>query len=375
MKKNNLNETVNGVASVASTKSINEQQWTKYHTKGGHGFAAEDANAQWDKWHGKRVDKVGAGNAYNGADRIVNGVEVQVKYHASAYRSIASCFGKDDMFRYPSQFIEVPKDQYDAAVRIMRERISAGKVPGVTDPNMATEIVIKGHYTYNEAVRIAKAGNLDSIKFDIRTQAVTCVFAFGLSFAINYGTAKANGASHEAAFKSAAKQAIKSAGTSMLIGVSAMQFLRTQAGRNFAAFTSNAVKPMVKAAARTQLGKSAISKTASVIAGRSVAGSAATNVITRALRTNAVVSTVAFTVTSVPDVVKFCRGKISGRQFAENTTSNAAGIGGGWAGTSAGAAMGSLLCPGIGTIVGGIVGGIAGGVGASLGIKKIFSCL
>ena len=154
-----------------------------------------------------------------------------------------------------------------------------------------------------------------------------------------------------------------------------MQFLRTQAGRNFAAFTSNAVKPMVKAAARTQLGKSAISKTASVIAGRSVAGSAATNVITRALRTNAVVSTVAFTVTSVPDVVKLCRGKISGRQFAENTTSNAAGIGGGWAGTSAGAAMGSLLCPGIGTIVGGIVGGIAGGVGASLGIKKIFSCL
>ena len=63
MKKGNLNETVNGIASVASTKSINDQQWTKFHTKGGHGFAAEDANAQWDKWHGKRVDKVGTVNA------------------------------------------------------------------------------------------------------------------------------------------------------------------------------------------------------------------------------------------------------------------------------------------------------------------------
>lgn len=45
MKKDNLNEVVHGVASVASTKSINDTQWTKYHTKGGHGFAAEDANA------------------------------------------------------------------------------------------------------------------------------------------------------------------------------------------------------------------------------------------------------------------------------------------------------------------------------------------
>ena len=109
----------------------------------------------------------------------------------------------------------------------------AGKQKGIHDGERSS--------LFFEAVRIAKAGNFDSIKFDIRTQAVTCVFAFGLSFAINYGTAKANGASHEAAFKSAAKQAIKSAGTSMLIGVSAMQFLRTQAGRNFAAFTSNAV--------------------------------------------------------------------------------------------------------------------------------------
>ena len=79
---------------------------------------------------------------------------------------------ENGVYRYPGQVIEVPKDQYTDAVRIMRGRISRGQVPGVSDPNMAEQLVLKGHYTYNEAVRIAKAGNLDSIRFDIRTQAV-----------------------------------------------------------------------------------------------------------------------------------------------------------------------------------------------------------
>ena len=48
MKKGNYAETVNGVASTASTECTNQQQWTKYHSKQGHGFAAEDANALWE---------------------------------------------------------------------------------------------------------------------------------------------------------------------------------------------------------------------------------------------------------------------------------------------------------------------------------------
>ena len=44
-----INASVNGVASVANTQCTNDQQWTKYHTKQGGGFAAEDANALWDR--------------------------------------------------------------------------------------------------------------------------------------------------------------------------------------------------------------------------------------------------------------------------------------------------------------------------------------
>lgn len=372
MKKDNLNEVVHGVASVASTKSINDTQWTKYHTKGGHGFAAEDANAMVDQLHGKRVEKVGVNNAKNGADRIVNNVEIQTKYCSTAATSIDAAF-ENGVYRYPGQVIEVPKDQYADAVRIMRGRIGNGQVPGVTDPNMAEQLVIKGHYTYDEAVRIAKAGNLDSIKFDIRTQAVACVFSCGLSFAINYATAKSNGASHEEAFKLATKQAAKSGITTMVTGIAAQQLLRTQFGRNFAAVATKAIKPAVQAAMKTEVGKTVLTKTATVVAGKQVAGAAATNVLTKAARTNAMVSSVVLIGTAIPDAVDLCRGKISGRQFAENATFNVASVGGGWVGASAGAAIGTAICPGFGTVIGGIVGGVGGGIGASFCVKKVFS--
>lgn len=372
MAKEIHNYSVNGVASVASTQCTNDQQWTKYHSKQGHGFAAEDANAMWDRWHGKSVNQVGLDNSLNGADRISDGVQIQTKYCADAGKSVGAAF-ENGTYRYGGMKIEVPSDQYEEAVRIMRARISNGEIPGVADPNMADQIVIKGHYTYDEAVRIAKAGNLDSIKFDIQTQAVACAFACGLSFAVTYCSAKSRGVSHTEALKIASKQAAKSGATTMVTGVAAQQLLRTEVGRNFAAVATKAIKPAVQAAMKSELGKQVVAKTATAIAGKQVAGAAAANVVTKALRTNTVVSTVVFVGTTIPDAVNLCRGKISGAEFAENTTTNAAGVGAGWAGASAGAAVGSMICPGVGTVIGGIVGGLGGGIGASLGMKKVFS--
>lgn len=370
--KNDSNSTINGMSSTASTQCTNDQQWTKYHSKQGHGFAAEDANAMWDRMHGKKVDKVGLDNSLNGADRISDGVKIQTKYCADASKSVNAAF-ENGSYRYEGMRFEVPSDQYDDAIRIMRGNIANGEVPGVTDPNQASEIIIKGHYSYDEAVRIAKAGNVDSIKFDVKTQAVACTFACGLSFAVSYCTAKSNGMSHTDALKYAGKQAAKSGATTMVTGVAAQQLLRTHVGRNFAAIATKTVKPVVQSAMKTEFGKQAITKTASVIAGKQITGAAATNVVTKTLRTNAVVSGVVFVGTTIPDVVNLCRGKISGGEFVENTTTNAAGVGGGWAGASAGAAIGSAICPGVGTVIGGIVGGIGGGMGASLGVKKVIS--
>lgn len=360
-----------GFSTGHSAKSIEDTQWTKYPHKTGHGFAAEDVNAQIDRWHGKKVDCVGRNNAPNGADRIVNGQQIQTKYCQSANRTVASAFdGQTGTYRYDGMKLEVPKDQYEECVRLMREAIKHGKVPGVTDPDMASKIVIKGHVTYAQAQKVAKAGNWESIKFDVRTQTISCVGAGAITGAISFFNAKREGKGTKEALKEAGKSGVLSSATALGGGVLAQQALRTTAGRNAAAVATKVVKPVVEAAMKTDVGKHVLTKTASVIAGKQVTQRAAVNVLTKAARTNAVTSAAMFVATSIPDTIKLCRGKMSGADYAENLASNAAGIGGGWAGASAGAALGTAIFPGVGTIVGGFIGGIGGGIGASSAMRK-----
>lgn len=376
MKENNdsrsRENSVGGVAAVMNANAIEQTQWPKYHSKQGHGFAAEDANALHDTMRGKHVDRVGCSNELNGADRIVDGQPIQTKYCRTAYESVNSAF-KDGVYRYSGQKLEVPRDQFNDAVKILARKICQGKVPGVTDPKMAESMLVRGSVTQREAVQIAKAGNIDSLKFDAKTQAVACELACGLSFAVTYFRAKSSGMSHGEALKVASKQAAKSGGTTLVTGVVAHQLLRTKVGAKVSSAASSVVaKPAVQAAMKTEAGRQLVTKTATAIAGKQVAGATAAKVVTKAMRSNALVSGVAFVGTTIPDVVKYCRGEISGRECAENTASNAAGFGGGWAGASTGAAIGSAICPGVGTVVGSIVGGIGAGLGASAVVRKIF---
>lgn len=360
-----------GVASMLSARSIEDTQWTKYPHKTGHGFAAEDVNAQIDRWHGKKVDCVGRNNAQNGADRIVNGQAIQTKYCQSASRTVNSAFdSQTGMYRYDGMKLEVPRDQYDECVRLMREAISQGKVAGVTNPDMATQIVTKGHATYAQAQKVTKAGNWESIKFDMRTQAISCAGAAAISGAVAFYNAKKGGMKTSDALKEAAKTGGLSSATALGGGVIAQQALRTTAGRNAAAAATKAVKPVVETAMKREVGKQVLTKTASVIAGKQVTQQAAVNVLTKAARTNAVTSAAMFVATSIPDTIKVCRGKMSGADYAENLTSNAAGVAGGWGGASLGAAIGTAIFPGVGTIIGGLIGGIGGGIGASSAMRK-----
>ena len=52
----------------------------KFSTPRGHGFAAERANHLYDKLTGKDATLVGDDNAKWGADRLVDGVNIQSKY-------------------------------------------------------------------------------------------------------------------------------------------------------------------------------------------------------------------------------------------------------------------------------------------------------
>ena len=134
------NSGVDALPAPLVAQSLERTQIAKYHTKGGHGFSAEDANNFADTVRGKRAEVVGISNELNGADRIVDGLQVQSKYFQSASETVGSAFDSSTgVYRYSGQVLEVPRDQYDACVELMRERIAQGKVPGYENPADAAE--------------------------------------------------------------------------------------------------------------------------------------------------------------------------------------------------------------------------------------------
>ena len=275
------------------------------------------------------------------------------------------------MYRYNGQVLEVPKDQYEAAVKLMAQKIREGKVEGVTDPAQASKMVKAAPYTYEQSVRMTKAGNLDSIKYDVMNQAGASLKSGGISAVTAFVDAKMHGASTATALKSSAKQGARTAGKTMVTGVATQQILRTGAGRTVSAAAQKGIGKAIDATMKTQAGRKVIEKTASAIGGKAVSGAAAKQVLSRAGSTNVITAAVSFVVSAVPDTVRLCRNKISGKEYLIRTASNGAGLAGGTGGAWAGAAIGTAICPGIGTAVGGFVGSMVGGIGGSSLVSRL----
>lgn len=349
-------------------QALEKTQIAKYHTKGGHGFSAEDANNFADIVRGKRAEVVGISNELNGADRVVDGLRVQSKYFQSASETLAAAFDPSSgSYRYAGQVLEVPKDQYEACVEMMRDRIAQGKVPGFENPADAEKIIQQGTVTYKQARNIARAGNVDSLIFDAKTQAVTSTYVFAVSFAVTFAQDRWRGESTRDATKAALGSALSAGGTTLITGVVSAQVLRTKA----AAIGVVSVRSGVKAISGTTVGREAVHRIAAGSLGKAVYGAAAVNHVSKLLRSNAVTATIAAIATSTPEFYRavFDRS-ISWRQFTKNISVNGAGVAAGTAGwlggAAAGAAIGSAV-PGIGTAAGGVVGGIIGALGAGVG--------
>ena len=345
-------------------------QIDKYHTMQGHGFAAEDANALHDTLRGKSVNKVGTDNAPDGADRIVNGVSIQVKYCKTPEDTYRAFFdSKDGTLRYGDMTWEVPKGQGDAVKAKLREDIRQGKIHAkdgttITDPNMADEMVREGNVTYEQAKNIAKAGNIDSIKFDIANSAITCSCVFGISFCVSLAFALWDGKSVKDAVKEGLGSALTAGLETMVISVASQQLLRTQVVGHG---TKIAARYLTRVVWKSGIGKKAIQHLASALAGKTLTGAAAMNVVSKTLRSNVVTSVISTAVITAPDFYRAAfAGSISWKQFSKNLAVNASSVAGGAAGwfggAAAGAAIGSIV-PGVGTAIGGFVGGALGAFG------------
>ncbi len=318
----------------------------------GHGFAAERANNIVDNMQGKNASVVGGDNAKDGADRIVNGDLIQTKYCRTAQKSVNQSFDNKGTgnYRYldsngkPMQ-LEVPKDQYDNAVSAMEQKIREGKVPGVTDPNEAKQIIRRGSITYEQARNITKFCTVESLTFDVIDGAVVGASAAGISFAITASIYYLNTKDTKKAIQTAALQAGKTFANTLVIYVSAQQLHR--------------LKPVVSVLNKIDVKHMPKSVKDFLSSGYGVKSSS----LNKALRGTVVTSAIVITVSTGPDLVKMIRGRISGGQFLQNLSVVSSGVVAGTVGSIAGAALLSPLGPAAafgGRILGGVIGGHVG---------------
>ena len=359
-KHDKQRDAARAVVAPTAAASLETTQIAKYHTKGGTGFAAEDANHLADRLHGKDAEIVGKTNERNGADRVVDGVPIQSKYYKTASDTMRSAFDGNGNYRYADQVLEVPKDQYEKCLKRMQQSIRDGKVPGHTDPADAEQLVQKGTVTYKQARNIARAGNIDSVKYDVKTGAAVAVGVLGLSFCINFAQARWQGLDVGDAFLVALKEALATGAVAWVAYVLSSQLLRTHT----AAVGTVAARGAVRTVARSTLGKKAVEKIAEASLRKAVHGAAAVNHVSKLLRSNVVTGSVMVAVSCAPDFYRAAfDGSISWQQFTKNTVVQAAsvagGVGGWMGGTAVGAAVGSAV-PIIGTAVGGFIGGVIG---------------
>jgi len=358
---------------VASQIQANTQ-WEKYRCgkdgSTGHGFAAEDANAYQDMFNGCVVDLTGRDNSKAGADRICNSEAIQTKYYKTAEGSVNAAFDADGMFMYGGQILEVPKEQYDLSIELMRQKIADGKVPNVTNPDDASKIVRRGCVTYQQAKNIAKAGNIDSLVFDVKTQSVTALSSLGISFAINAGLmllfSREKNFSVNEVFQLAFLSGLQNGTITMASGVLTTQVLKTQFGRNLAAYVQWGTKNGIDFVYKSEAGKDIIHQLSASIFNKGVYGAASKNAAVKFLRTNAIANLAVWIVSSGPDTWYLINKEMSGPQFIQNLIVRGTGLAGGVLGTVLGAYLGPM----------GMIGGaLAGGAVFDWSAKKIASTI
>jgi hypothetical protein len=342
-------------------------------TKTGHGIYAEEAGTILDKLAGEQATVVGRDNAKNGPDKIVNSSPIQCKYCKTAYSSVNSCFKNDPTtgtktFRYydlsgNAMKIEVPADQYSQAIEHMKTRITNGQVPGVTDPNMAYDIIRKGKLTYNQALNLAKAGTIESISFDVATGAVNCLSAFGISAVVAFAQVLWVTKDYKKAAKCALYTGIQVYGLAFAGGIIASQISRT----SFAA-SLNPLATEISKILSPQLVQEIVNAFRALAGKKAIYGAAAQKSFAKFFGSTAITQGIMFFAFTVPDTYKAISGKISGSQYLKNMTSLAASFLCSIAATtSAGAVIGKTVGEKISKKVGSAIGLCAGLIGGALG--------
>lgn len=329
----------------------------------GGGYAAEYGNNAIDRLTGNKVENLAQDlenghQKLHGADRNVNGVNIQTKYYKSASESIGAVFEHKQALYLNDDGsmmqIEVPRNQYNQAVQEMQKRIKTGQVPGETNPENAKNYVRKGHFTYAQANNIALAGSIEGIAVDISQGIVCSLPGAGITFALSFASAVWHGQDIKEAAKQSTLSGLKVMGKSAAIYTLTMQLSRDKIVNIFAPkiMVGEPGKQVVKSFGYV---KNPIFTGAEKLAGKISTSALAKSKLGKAIKLDKVNGrqviggTVTVVVVYGPDILKACSGKISGKQLIKNSTVNTAGL--------VGAAIGTAIpIPVVGSMIGGAVG-------------------
>ena len=346
----------------------------KFNCTQGHAFAAEIGNNLIDNYLGHSAQIVGDNNIKDGADRLIinrdgSNLWIQDKYCRTAKASVDEAFkSPDGLYRYfdgdgkPMQ-LEVPSDQYDDALHIMRKKIKDGHVPGVTDPDDAQKLVRKGHLSYTQAQNLAKAGTVESLVYDAKTGIVSTAYAAGISFVIDFTCCMLNGQAPEDALVNAGMTGLKTGGVIFAAHVITSQLARTN--------LKHALVPTSEAIAKA-LGKNVCDAIA-LKAGSHVVGQTTTQLVSNIIAENLIADGVVCIILTGIDVVDLFRGRISKEELLKNLTVTIVSAASGTAGSIGGFTLGNAIVPGVGGSIGSVVGGCAGGALGALSAEYIIA--
>ena len=358
------------VPAILTAAQIEEtMQWAKYkcgiNGSTGHGFTAEDANNLADIFNGLNAEVIGRNNSKGGPDRRVGDMNIQCKYYATPEKTVASLF-ENGVFKYPGQVAEVPNEQYERVVELLKTRIGRGEIVGISDPKDAQSLVRRGTVTYRQAKNLQQAGNIDSLKFDAATGAITATCSFGISFIVSFFCNINNDIPRDEAIKLAFLSGLKNGTITISSSILTTQILRTQFGRDLAVVINGISKNGYDAAVQSELGKKFINGIIKTLYGKQLYGGAARQAFIKSARINALTNAAVFIVMSIPDTYCLLKNEMSSTQFIKNLIVSGTGIGG----TVLGSALGGMLGP-VGMLAGGFIGGLSASIVSKVIADKI----
>ena len=362
--KQNVDGIVQG-AKVGAAVSVSDKVVERYEQIGnvmnahqGGGYAAELYNDTVDRakaiFTGDKVEYLGQQKDANGriikggADRRVNGVNIQTKYYKTAKDSIGAAF-EDGHAKYLNDdgsmmMIEVPRDQYKDACIEMEKRIENGEVPGA-EPGDSSKYVKKGNATYKQAQNITKAGTIEGIGFDALNGVVCSVPTATVSSIIVFASCVWNGMDSEEAIQeslSTFRNVLKQGGINAAI-IGQLTREEFQIFNPIAALTKNESKIVVE---------NPLYKLSNGLAEKIKNSDTANSPIGRILHLDQIdqiklLGGAKYAIQFGPDICRALVGRISLQQLFKNSCVTAAGI--------AGAEIGGIFGV-VGAVVGGMIG-------------------